>query len=180
MKMTADQVIDALIRRFHTAAGHARHEWIVCREFRMGSGFTTSERRIDLWAINVQPSKGNPAVAYEVKVSRSDFLRDIKDPHKHQHARLFSDRFYFAAPEGLIRATEVPDWAGLIEIGEPKYDERPYVSGHHHMGENFWRKISVTREAPLLTKHAPSWPVVVSLLRRVPAANGSEFEDLFG
>jgi len=52
-----------------------------------------------------------------VKISRGDFLRDVKDPAKHSHARLFSDLFYYAAPRGLLKIEEIPDWAGLIEVG---------------------------------------------------------------
>lgn len=167
--MKAADVIDALEARFHSPARYSHPEWITVREFRLGCGFVTSMRRIDLWAISATPSKGNPSVAYEVKVSRSDFLRDIKEPEKHQHARLFSDRFYFAAPTDLIKLHEVPDWAGLIEVGESYVDEPAvYVPGGTRVGD-LWRTVNVLREAPLLTKHAPSWPVVVSLLRRVPA-----------
>ena len=104
---------------------------------------STGARRCDFWTIAPWQSKGYLATAYEIKISRADYRRDNFE--KQREARLFSDRFYYVTPVGLLKPHEVPDWAGLIEIDEGK------------------KKTVVP--APLRDKDVPSWELIVSLLR---------------
>ena len=104
---------------------------------------STGSRRCDFWTIAPWQSKGYLATGYEIKVSRADFRRD--NYLKQREARLFSDRFYYATPPALLKPDEIPDWAGLIEVDDQS------------------RKIVVP--APLRDKDAPSWELIVSLLR---------------
>jgi hypothetical protein len=57
----------------------------------------------------------NPIVGYEVKVSRSDYRRELANPHKRAGAVRFCNAFYFAVPDGLLKPDELawdePDWA---------------------------------------------------------------------
>jgi len=96
------------------------------------------------------PSKQNARTAYEVKISRSDFLRDIKKPHKHRNALLVSNEFYFVAPKGLLRAEEMPIYAGLLEVDDGLL---PYISQ--------------ALQAPWRDTSPPSWRFVSSLCRAV-------------
>lgn len=105
--------------------------------------FCQGARRCDLWTISANSSAGFKARAYEVKISRADFKRDTAI--KQREARLFSDQFFYVAPAGLVKPEEVPDWAGLIE----------YASG----------KFSTKVAAPYRDKDAPTWELVVSLIR---------------
>lgn len=111
--------------------------------------FTGGNRRIDFWELHVHPSKGHEATAYEIKVSRSDFKRD--SAVKQREARLWSDRFYYVCPKGMVRPEEIPEWAGLIE-----YDQ---------VGE----RLRVVLPAPKRDKDAPSWDLFVSLIRNSSA-----------
>lgn len=129
---TAAAILEALKR----AAGDS----IWAAELALSSG----ARRCDFWQLEVQASKGYRAVAYEIKVSRSDFRRD--SAIKQREARLYSDRFYYVAPAGLIRPDEIPDWAGLKEWA-------PEAG------------LSTRLPAPLREKDSPSWELVVSLFR---------------
>lgn len=104
---------------------------------------STGARRCDFWTIAPHQSKGYRAIAYEIKVSRADFRRDSHG--KQREARLFSDQFFYVTPPGLLKPEEVPDWAGLIEIHDGK------------------KRVVVA--APLRDKDAPSWELIVSLLR---------------
>lgn len=105
--------------------------------------FDGGARRCDFWTISANSSEGFLATAYEIKISRGDFRRDTHA--KQRQARLFSDRFYYVAPAGLIRPDELPDWAGLLE----------YDSG----------ELKVRVAAPFRDKDAPTWQLVVSLIR---------------
>lgn len=141
-----------------------RSNKIAVEELRMGSGFGAAQmRRIDLWVLDPGPATGCRTASYEVKVSRSDFLGELKQPNKQRSARLFSDEFWYVAPEGLIKPEEVPDWAGLMEVREQPEGKRWGTK----VGDR-WYQVKVVCPAPVLSKHAPSWPMVVSLLRRLP------------
>lgn len=117
-------------------------------ELRLGSGYSDiSQRRIDLFMISSE--KGNYTTAFEIKVSRGDFLKDIKDELKQRGARLYSSNFYYVAPKDMIKIEEIPMWAGLLE-----YDFET---------KQFQTKIV----APLQNRNAPSWSLICSLVRRV-------------
>lgn len=105
--------------------------------------FCQGARRCDLWTISPNSSAGFKARAYEVKISRADFRRDTAI--KQREARLFSDQFYYVTPAGLIPREDVPDWAGLIE----------YAAG----------QFKTIVQAPYRDKDAPTWELVVSLIR---------------
>lgn len=71
--------------------------------------------RPDVFSINatLDPARIDAAV-HEVKVSRSDFLADIAKPSKRAGYAAISEKFYYVAPEGLLRPEEMPEDAGLL------------------------------------------------------------------
>lgn len=106
---------------------HSPPEWIYAQEVRLGTGFgryflkgypgsVAPSQRIDGFALNCYKSKRYERVAYEIKIARGDFLKEVADPDKRVGAQMMTNRFYFAAPEGLIKPEEVPDGCGLVEI----------------------------------------------------------------
>ncbi len=135
-------------------------------ELRAGAGYGgVAERRIDAWALHPHPSRSNCRTAYEVKVSRGDFLKELKDPKKRKAALLFSNEFYFAAPKGLITPGEIPAEAGLIEIiDNPRTkivvtnDDCVIKGAPPHI----W---NIAVRAPWRDTPPPSWRFVASLIR---------------
>jgi len=158
--MKAGDILKALT--VHQQSG--RSGKICVPELRMGSGYgSAQQRRIDLWVIDPGPSTGCRSASFEIKVSRSDFLSEMKQPNKQRSARLFSDEFWYVTPAGLLQPDEIPDWAGLMELSE-----QPAARRFGHKIGDKWYTFKTVCPAPVLSKHAPSWPLVVSLLRRVP------------
>lgn len=90
-------------------------EWLLGFEVRDAAGFD-ARRSIDAQAINTWPSRGMEIVAVEVKVSRSDFLREMKDPSKAESGAAYADRIALATPKGLVTPEELPKGWGLIEV----------------------------------------------------------------
>ncbi|OHB80872.1 MAG: hypothetical protein A2W31_11490 [Planctomycetes bacterium RBG_16_64_10] len=120
-------------------------------QMRVGTGHGgDGERTMDLWGI--EPSGRNRRVSIEIKVSRGDFFRDVSNRMKQRRSRMLSNEFYYAGPEGLLTADDVPQWAGLIEVGT-EADGRLY--GRHVI------------PAPWFDSSAPTWRFVASLARRV-------------
>lgn len=57
----------------------------------------------------------------EVKVSRADFLADRHKPHRSDEVAGMGLYRYFMTPVGLLRADELPEGWGLIEVNEKKH-----------------------------------------------------------
>lgn len=113
--MNAAFIVEAL--RQHQNRTQLPH--VFFEEVRLGSGFgAEAEGRIDAWAMQLWPSARFLRTAYEVKTSRSDFLRDGKKVDKQRRALAFSNEFFFATPVGLLKPDELPLEAGLLEVAE--------------------------------------------------------------
>lgn len=97
--------------------------WAFFEEVRLTTGYTSSgsEQRLDAWAISLWSSKGSLGkFTYEIKVSRADWLKELRSPNKRRIGLMLSSRFYFAAPVGVIKPNEVPPECGLIELHADK------------------------------------------------------------
>jgi hypothetical protein len=111
---SAVALLDVLERSFHSA----KNEWLFLRELRIGTGRTsTSMQRLDAFALNSLPHLGMRRICYEVKISRADFLGEVKRPLKRRIGMRFSNEFYFVTPAGLLAPAEIPVDCGLVEIG---------------------------------------------------------------
>lgn len=152
--MIAETIIN-LLRSRHDASE------IFVTELRGGAGGRPTDNcYIDAWAMHPFPSRQNCRVAYEVKVSRSDFLRDTKQPHKHRAALVHSNEFYFVAPEGILKAEEMPLYAGLIEVATEGLPNDPNQRPSSHY-------LVISLQAPWRDTNPPSWRFVASLCRSV-------------
>lgn len=106
--MTSTDVLNALRLR------HDQPHWTFLEELPLGD--VGNWRIIDAFALSYRYSDHYRRVAYEIKVSRSDFARELADPSKRAPALAVSNQFFFAAPKGLIRPEELPPECGLIEV----------------------------------------------------------------
>ena len=105
-------------------------EWALFFELRNGTGRKKKSLRkkeppryIDAFAINLWPSKNHRRIAYEIKVSRADFLKELKTPEKRAWAIEISHQFYFVAPAGIIKLEEIPAGCGLLEVIDDEFVE---------------------------------------------------------
>lgn len=99
--MTAAEVKAALMLRHpaYDAGLQGPGQWTCVAEW----------HNIDLLCFNAWAS-GGPRygrVGYEVKVSRSDYRRELLKPSKRAGAVAFCHEFYFAVPKGLLKDDEV-------------------------------------------------------------------------
>ena len=127
-------------------------EWVFFPELRFGTGYDGMVMsRIDAWVISCWRSKHSVnylKIAFEIKVYRSDFLKEIKDPRKRKPAFLISNQYYFAAPKGMLMVGEIPEGCGLMEID---------TEG----------KVTTAHKAPTRKVDNPPWTFVASLGRRL-------------
>jgi hypothetical protein len=144
----SSDIIKALRKRHGTNG----REWAFFDELRAGTGYKSyktykrtglnPEQRFDAWAINLYPSKKHLTIAYEVKVSRSDFLNEIKNPHKRDMAMMYSNEFYFATPKGLVSKEEIPSGCGLIEIADDLSSKVILKAEHRPQAELNWNFVA--------------------------------------
>lgn len=91
---------------------YSESEWLFAGEVGL-LGFQ-NQQRIDAFAVALWPSKKALRHSYEIKVSRQDFLNEIKNPQKRQFALDNSEQFWFAIADGIADKSEIPDEAGLL------------------------------------------------------------------
>ncbi len=142
-KFTADEIGDLLRARYPAP------DWVFFRELRLGTGYGRNvDQRIDAWVMHTWPSKGFLKIAFEIKVYRSDFLKELQDPAKRRPALCVSNQFYFVGPKGLMAKYEIPDECGLMEV---------LADG----------EIKTAKQAPEREVPEPSWSFLASLARRM-------------
>jgi hypothetical protein len=104
---TESDLLDQLAVRFSApACGFLRH----VPDGTAGNKNAT----IDGLAMELWPSRGYSLYAFEVKVSRYDWLRELKKPQKADRIAQLVDVFYVVAPDGVVQMPELPRTWGLI------------------------------------------------------------------
>jgi hypothetical protein len=92
--------------------------WIGIEELRAGTGFSCG-REIDLYCISQYARDGyGYSIAFEIKVSKSDFKNEIADPDKRAPFVENSNQFYYVTPPGILDPGEIPQGCGLMECGK--------------------------------------------------------------
>lgn len=105
--------MDAKDLRRLLAGRYGNPEWFLTFEVPIHEG--DGGRRIDALAVSRVASRGHEIHAVEVKVNRSDWGAELKDPAKADGWGLAADRFYVATPKGLVDPVELPAGWGLYE-----------------------------------------------------------------
>lgn len=102
----------------------------------------------DMMVMGEWPSTGNELHGFEIKVSRSDWLNEVKHPTKNQSVKSYCDRWWLViADETMVKEGELPDdWGMLSWQGRGK-------------------KLRVVKKAPKLDAQTLDHCFVASLLR---------------
>lgn len=69
----------------------------------------------DAVCLHLWPSDGLALWGFEIKASRTDWLKELKDLRKSEKIARFCDRWIIVAPKGLVRDGELPPAWGLWE-----------------------------------------------------------------
>lgn len=107
---TANDVIAGLRARY------APPEWAFLEQVANATGGRAS-RTADAVAMNLWPSRGCEIHGFEVKVSRSDWLTELKNPAKADEVARFCDRWWLTVSSlAIIQNGERPAAWGLIVV----------------------------------------------------------------
>lgn len=159
-------LLDAVERALHTS----RAEWIFLRELRVGTGRRQGNlQRVDAFALNTLPYTGMKRVCYEVKISRADFLLEVKTPLKRRMGMRYSNEFYFVTPPGLVSIAEIPAECGLIEAGltccSAWQDLMKGHAGFFHFDPDTQAFCVLRVPAPWRDTPGPTWQLAAAMLR---------------
>lgn len=75
-------------------------------------------------AFSLWPSSGFQVEGFEIKVSRQDFLNEMKHPEKASNIITYCDKWWLVAPKGLVHKDELPKAWGFYEIVNDKFFTR--------------------------------------------------------
>ena len=157
-KWTERQMLDLLAARYAVSQGngpryvfaeHVRNEagfGGFDRELRARTGKQSTLRTADAIAVDLWPSSGNLIHGFEVKVSRSDWLTELRDPDKAEAFRPYVDHWWLVVPDPAIVRDDLPTGWGLLAPGAD-------------------RRLRVHRRAPRLDRQPMTASMTASLLR---------------
>ena len=114
IKWTERMMLDLLNDRYSQAVGngprYARAEHV-----KSEAGFDAS-RIADFIAMDMWPSKGLALHGHEVKVSRSDWLCELRDPSKAEAFRPYMDYWWLVVSDKTIVRDDLPEGWGLMAV----------------------------------------------------------------
>ena len=122
--MTADEIKAILLKR------HSLPKWICVTELPTDIGYLPAARYrplaalriIDVFAMALWPSKHYERIAYEIKINRADWLKELREPTKRAKALSHSNRFFFVLASGICKKGDLPkDPCGILEITPEGY-----------------------------------------------------------
>lgn len=152
-------------------AVHSKNsEWLFLRELKVGmSKRNGSVQRLDAFALNSLPHMSMKRVCYEVKMSRADFLNELRTPLKRRIGMRYSNEFYFVTPLNLVTLAEIPAECGLIEAGHANVEEWRAIikrqAGFFNYDPETGAWCTVTVPAPWRDTPGPTWQLVAAMLR---------------
>lgn len=116
---TERSMLDQLHLRYGNGAYLKRGNgvrWVVAEHVRNDSGFWAA-RTADFMAVDMFPSTGNAIHGHEVKVSRSDWLSELKKPEKAEVFLDLVDYWWLVVSDAkIVKDGELPHGWGLMAL----------------------------------------------------------------
>ena len=107
-KITSNTLVDLLRER------HPSGEWAFFEQLANGTG-SHANRWADAVAMNLWPSRGMALHGFEVKVSRTDWKKELSQPEKAEEIAQYCDYWWLVVSNGaLVAPGELPDGWGLM------------------------------------------------------------------
>lgn len=108
--MSTSEVLELIRKKY------AGDEYAMLEEVRNAAG-TYANRSADVMVMNLWPSRGLELTGIEVKVSRTDWLKELKSPAKAESFIQYCDRWYLVVgDEKIIMDGELPPTWGLMVV----------------------------------------------------------------
>ncbi len=134
--MKAEELVTMIRRKYKTDV-NGYNPCVVLEQVPDGTGMFQN-RWIDVAVFQMWSTKGLSRSAFEVKVSRSDFLSELQHPEKHAWCKECFHFFWFVAPKGIIQLDELTNNVGwmyprgsqLCIAKQAKHNSNPKLDDH--------------------------------------------------
>lgn len=98
-------------------------QWFFLTQVRSSTG--SANRTADAMAFNMYGSTGYEILGFEIKVSRSDFLSEMKDMSKSDEIMGYCDKWYLVVPDAkIVQDGELPKNWGLLVLKDGKLAQK--------------------------------------------------------
>jgi hypothetical protein len=111
--LKAEDLVKLIRQRYPINRPDGFQKYVVLEQVPATTGYG-QRRWIDAVVFDLWPSEGLLRSAFEIKVSRSDFLRELQNPLKYQWALESFHEFWFVAPQNVIQLPELPPNVGWL------------------------------------------------------------------
>jgi hypothetical protein len=113
LRLRECDMLDRLDARYSATYGNGIR-YVAARHVRSHAGFD-ARRTADFVALDLWPSKGLCFHGHEVKVSRADWLTELKHPEKAAEFTPYMDFWWLVVSDrDIVRDDELPDGWGLM------------------------------------------------------------------
>lgn len=117
-KFTAREMEKHLAERYCDS-----RQWVFLTQVRSSTG--SASRVADAMAFNMYGSTGYEILGFEIKVSRSDWLNELKDMSKSDEIMEYCDKWYLVVPdEKIVQPGELPKNWGLLVLRNGKLAQK--------------------------------------------------------
>lgn len=158
--MTAAHIINALSARYKAP------EYAFLTEVRNSVGFSSKVRTADAMAMSLWPSRGLYMTGFEVKVSRTDWKKELEQPEKAEELARFCRLWFVACPDKMIDKDEVPPGWGLIHVKDDGGLRYVKPAPEHSVVEPTWMLF-----ASLMRDVVENWVPSTLVDQRIEAAS---------
>jgi len=115
-------------------------ENVIFFEVAAGTGARGRRRIADAVTMGCWPSRGMQITGIEIKVSRSDWLREKNTPAKAEEIAAYCDRWALVSTKGVAAPKEVPhawDWYEVSETGQMKLRQQGFETEAKPLDRSF-------------------------------------------
>lgn len=117
--MKEADVIELLDLRYSATNPGNGPRYATATHIKSSAGFY-ARRQMDYFAMDLWPSSGLQRIGHEIKCSRSDWLRELKDPSKAAAFRPYMHAWFLVVTDAaFVRPGELPEGWGLI-VANPR------------------------------------------------------------
>lgn len=107
--MKTEELLNKLAKKYPAP------QYAFLSQVRNQTGYVGAIRTADALALSLWPSRGNHLIGFELKISRSDWLHELKDPAKAEAIAQYCDMFYLVISDlKVIDIAEVPKTWGIL------------------------------------------------------------------
>lgn len=161
--MTTPQLFELLSKKYPAPA------FAFLGNVRNTTGFVRDIRTADALSLGLWPSRGMYLTGFELKVSRSDWLHEFKQPAKADEICKYCDFWYLVVSDtALVQDGELPKTWGLMAVekgklkiikeapfNKPMAMDRPFLAGFlRNVQENYFPKKDLMKFREIAVKEA--------------------------